>query len=1057
MNDLLLRKLGLALALLVPSTGVCQENADSKAGLIATFKDRVSSVTMIAPSPNFSLDENESIHPQIQLDFKAEWVGFLNVDRAADYRIHGDAEVVIDGQPVADDPVRLSADRHPILIRFSRQAGPARLQIRWSSDFFADEPIPSAAYSHDKVPEILAAQDSIEHGRFLFAEMGCANCHSSGNWDLNSRRGPDLSAVASRVDAGWIYEWLRAPHEYRESAVMPVTLKTPQDRADVTAFLMTLGTPSENVAASTLNDTQLESAQTVFNQVGCAKCHDKENNLDSIGRKYTSVDALTSFIESPHRTDPHGRMPQVFEAGTQRHIAASLAGYLHQTKRVHGEYEKPPAGSASRGRQLFASNGCASCHAVDSVSYPPAEKLAGPDFGKPVGLPLRHAWQFEKNVDDSVASNDGQVNGRSRFSEGLQSGSSAFEFDGRNFVELTHFQRPDSMTISVWVKTTQGGSIVTWGRPGGDKRGSRELRMNIGQDGKNSLCYGEYNSDGGWRPVTVRPSDVNLIDGEWHHLAVVRDGPQIQHYVDGKPQGKPGRAQPGPGDYTDRLLIGALGLSQNPTNRFRGSIDELSIWETALSAEQIGQLAKRVDAVKMAAPPETEIEPFEVSAGCLSDTVSKRLPDYRLTDAQRGALRAFLTTVQPDSDRPYQVAPLVLHDLRIRQYRCTACHELNDMNVQAAVQVDDNGRFVRVERPPLLTGAGSKLTTEWLKKVLLERKRNRPWLNLRMPHFGDGVHDVPELITKSSGAPESDPWPVPDRKLATAGIEMIGERRGEVSCIACHNYRGINRQKDGVVPAPDLAEAGRTVRRDWFQRWMHNPSRLQPGTSMPQLFLSVSPEERDVKIDQLWSALVHQKDMPLPKGLLEKRTEGTRIVVGDEPVIFRMATKTPVGQLDRAINVGIPGGLNFTFDAVTCRLRYVWKGSFIDAGPAWNGRGGNPVQAGGESLLKLTSPHSIRIGSLTEPESVRFRGYRLEDNYPVFRFEIDGASVELTVNVEAGRVVQRFQVRGAQGDVYYVGGDDASFASSKGERDGESLRFPNGDELEIEVVLPLGR
>ena len=51
---------------------------------------------------------------------------------------------------------------------------------------------------------------------------------------------------------------------------------------------------------------------------------------------------------------------------------------------------------------------------------------------------------------------------------------------------------------------------------------------------------------------------------------------------------------------------------------------------------------------------------------------------------------------------------------------------------------------------------------------------------------------------------------------------------------------------------------------------------------MPQFFLDVSQEERQLRIRQLWSALVYQDQLPLPKGVLDQQTEGTRIVVKDD-------------------------------------------------------------------------------------------------------------------------------------------------------------------------------
>jgi cytochrome c2 len=1033
---------------------------DSKPGLVAVYSDENSSVIRVVPTPDFKLRFSESIHPQIDRKFTAEWSGVLKIDRAGQYRVFADgANVEVGGKP-ATEPMNLATGEHPIRIQFQRDSGEARLSLRWSSDFFRDEPVPSAVLAHVETPKPLARQDSIEHGRFLFAELGCANCHAASNWNLQPRRGPDLSNVGSRISAGWLFEWLKNPHEYRKSAVMPVCLDTDKDRADVTAFVMSLTSGPSDDASSSPSPEQIEAGRGLFEQVGCVKCHDKDNNLDAVGSKYVSSARLAEFIADPHSVDPHGRMPQLFQPAVERHLASAVAGFLFDNKKREQPFKTPPPGDASRGAKLFVTSGCASCHAATSSALKKGETLAGPAFGQLVGLPLRHFWDFgslasSSPVKDRITGRDEKVVGRTEIATSNDDRERSFDFDGKTFIELPHFHRPDTMTISVWVNTTQGGSIITWGRPGGSQRGSRELRMNIGQDGKNSVCYGEYNSDGGWKPVIVKPADVNLIDGKWHHIAVVRNGESIQHFVDGKPQGG-GKSQKGEGDYTDRLLIGALGLSSSPTNYFKGRMDDLSIWELALSAEQVASLAAGGSPLTMARPPSREIEPFDVETGCLAVEVKRPLPDFQLTEADRTALRQFLTTVHPETSKPYNAAPLTAHDLRIRQFRCTACHELNDQNIQKGVAVDEQGRVVRVERPPLLTGAGAKLTGAWIRKVLVERKRNRPWLNLRMPHFGEGVVGLPDLITSAAGVSTEDAGPKPDRSLAESGLEMIGVRRGKVSCITCHDYRGINRRKDGVVPAPDLADAGRTVRRDWFDRWMHDPQRLQPGTSMPQLFLDVSSKERELRIAQLWSALYYQKQLPLPKGVLDQHTDGTRIVVKDKPVIFRMATVTPVGQIDRAINVGIPGGFNFTFDPVSCRLRYVWKGEFLDAGPAWNGRGGNPVKAGGEKLLEIKSAHAVRIGAASESDSIRFLGYRLEDHMPVFRYAVNDVKVEHRINVSAASVRQKFVVQKPTADVLYQGDSEVPFASKTGQREDDVMRFPKADVVEFEIEIPVG-
>ena len=990
----------------------------SEAGLVATYRDGTTTVARIVPTPHFYLKAGDSIHPQVAPQFDADWQGMLKIERAGRYRLHANADVQLLGKP-ADDWVQLPTGEHPLSIRFSRDKADqdAQLQLRWESEFFREEPVPSEALTHQNTPAQLAASDAVERGRFLFAEMGCANCHAAKDWQLQSRRGPDLTASGSRLHAGWVYQWLKEPRAYRKSAVMPVCLDSDQDRSDVTAFLATQGPQPLDASGKPLAD-QLKLGEVTFNQVGCKNCHDKDNDLERVGSKYASIAELADFIAEPHQRDPQGRMPRLFPAD-DRHLATAVASFLYHSKRGAEKFPPAPAGNPRRGAKLFASHGCANCHSIDTDNQVDVERLVAPAFGQTTGLPLRQYWDFDDGAVERTTGKREKVVGKSTLAPGRA--GKAFQFDGNNFIELAHFHRPATMTISVWVKTTRGGSILTWGRPAGGLRGSRELRMNIGQDGKNSICYGEYNSDGGWRPVIVRPTNVNLVDDQWHHLAVVRQDQKIQHYVNGKAMGKPSPSQPDGGDYTDRLLIGALGLQSNPSNRFGGLIDELAVWETALSAEQIAMLASgNSTPLDLSAPAEVKVEPFDVTAGCLSPNVKRPLPDYRLNTADRDALQKFLMTVQPD--QPKHAAPLAHHQLLMKQFRCTACHQLDAANIQRATRVTDDGEIVQVERPPILTGAGAKLTSTRLHEVLLDGRRNRPWLNLRMPHFGPAIAALPGTFTASAGLSPHHAAPKPNKELAAAGLKLIGQQRGKASCITCHNYRGINRRKDGVVPAPDLAEAGGTVRRDWFERWMHDPQRLQPGTSMPQFFLDVSPEERQLNIDRLWSAIYFQSELPLPEGVLTKQTEGTRIVVKDRPVIFRMATITPVGQIDRAINVGIPGGYNFTFDPVKCQLKYAWKGEFMDAGPAWNGRGGNPVRAGSDALAAVKTGHYLTLGD--GERRVKFLGYRLVDGLPVFRYRLNNATVEHQVTVSDEGVFQTMRVQGSEQAVRYQDSPD---------------------------------
>lgn len=104
----------------------------------------------------------------------------------------------------------------------------------------------------------------------------------------------------------------------------------------------------------------------------------------------------------------------------------------------------------------------------------------------------------------------------------------------------------------------------------------------------------------------------------------------------------------------------------------------------------------------------------------------------------------------------------------------------------------------------------------------------------------------------------------------------------------------------------------------------------------------------------------------------------------------------------RAINVGIPGGINYCFDAETCTVAFGWFGAFLDIGPDWgrnaNERGGRPVRVLGERFDAGQPFFPIRLGGNNIPSQVRFKGYRLNGmQAPTLEFTVNGAWVKETI------------------------------------------------------------
>ena len=120
------------------------------------------------------------------------------------------------------------------------------------------------------------------------------------------------------------------------------------------------------------------------------------------------------------------------------------------------------------------------------------------------------------------------------------------------------------------------------------------------------------------------------------------------------------------------------------------------------------------------------------------------------------------------------------------------------------------------------------------------------------------------------------------------------------------------------------------------------------------------------------------------------------IVVTDRALVQRCVTP----GLPRSIAVGMPGGFNYLFDPVRCRLVSVWFGDFLDFRPEATGRGGRPLSPLGVRRDLGTAEVPIRIGAEDRiPEWVAFAGYRIEPatGIPTFLFAVDGVPIEQRV------------------------------------------------------------
>ncbi len=210
--------------------------------------------------------------------------------------------------------------------------------------------------------------------------------------------------------------------------------------------------------------------------------------------------------------------------------------------------------------------------------------LEAPTFvrklGKPISSNLAHLWTFDDDLKDAVGSAHGTAINKPTLQPGIL-GSNALQLRDRAYVELPYF-RPDlHFTVTGWIKTTTTGEealeILGWGGL------YRSAQFRISGD---RLQYGDFADN--WLGVTGKSPMAN---GQWRHVAMVRDYEHVRLYVDGALEGEGATHAM---QLQDKLSIGAnladLGSGFVGLYYFQGSIDDLGYWRIALPEIRISAI-----------------------------------------------------------------------------------------------------------------------------------------------------------------------------------------------------------------------------------------------------------------------------------------------------------------------------------------------------------------------------------------------------------------------------------------------------------------------------------
>ena len=201
-------------------------------------------------------------------------------------------------------------------------------------------------------------------------------------------------------------------------------------------------------------------------------------------------------------------------------------------------------------------------------------------------------WSFTGNANDISGNNiTGTVNGATLTTDRQSNSSSAYSFNGINsWIDFgdndllnPHFS---DMTVSAWIKTTSSYSrIYAKGSHGGPQPGYT-IMIYPGAGGRAALVFGAAGHE------HIILSNLPVNDNSWHMVTgvIIRNG-IIKLFIDGVQQTQTANISDHSSvDIAANTYNAGVGASYSnysnpgpPTEFFSGTIDEVGVWNRALS------------------------------------------------------------------------------------------------------------------------------------------------------------------------------------------------------------------------------------------------------------------------------------------------------------------------------------------------------------------------------------------------------------------------------------------------------------------------------------------
>ncbi len=764
----------------------------------------------------------------------------------------------------------------------------------------------------------------------------------------------------------------------------------------------------------------------LIGELGCASCHGgadfglgpvaakRAPILDAVGSR-VRVDHLRRFLRDPHAVKPGTTMPDAL-AGRPDADVEALVHFLASTGSTTPI--APSRKAIAADKTLYEESGCAACHgSTRKDATPPGFMVPMGDAGSKYSYGSLAAFL----LDPLACRPSGRMPGMGLKPDEARSIASylmrgeklgplpelAYEYYEGWWTALPDFDK----LVPKARGTTEGIDLAAAKRKNGYGlrfRGTLEVDRDgpysfvlSSDDGSRLAIDGKVVVDhDGIHPNSEKRGRVRLTKGKH---------PVVLDYFDGGGEALLDVEYEGPGMIRHPLgsdLLGADGSKPGSAvaERFEADPALADRGRTLFASAGCASCHQLREGDRAVAPrpPGRPLGDVRAGSGCLAAEPPAGVPDYDLSEDQRAAIAAALKAHSPPMDRRQRV------DSTLLAFNCYTCHARDGVG---GVEEGWSGSFATTQKemgdegriPPNLTGVGGKLTEQWLRHVLADGAKDRPYMRTRMPRFGEG--NVGHLVEPLAAGDAVPPVDVPDlgvpaKRAKATGRFIVGAQA--FNCGSCHQFKEF---EASGIQALDMTKMTQRLRRDWFHRYVVDPQLYRPGTRMPAAWPGGKSQLEAIydgdtlkQVESIWLYLSDGADAAVPYGL---GRDPIPLVADRSPIVYRNFIQ---GAGPRAIGVGYPEKANLAFDAEDLRLALIWQGAFIDASKHWSGRGegfqtplGDNILAlaAGPTFARLADPAATWPRRAADDPGLRFRGYRLgAENRPTFLYDVGPVRVE---------------------------------------------------------------